>query len=460
MELKLTNTLTRKKEDFKPVNAGKASIYACGLTVYSNGHIGNYRTFLFTDILRRVLQLNGYEVKLVMNITDVGHLTGDADEGEDKMIVAMKREGKTAWEIAEYYTARFVKDMNRLNILEPNIMPKATDHIQEQIELIKEIEKNGFAYVIGDGVYFDTSKLSDYGKLTGQSLDEKEEGARVAVNPEKKNPSDFALWKFSPKGVQRDMEWESPWGLGFPGWHIECSAMSEKYLDVPFDIHTGGADLAPVHHTNEIAQSQGASGIDPVNFWMHGEFLQIDGGKMSKSLNNVYTVDDIIEKGFDPLSYRYFTLNAHYRSTLNFTWESLSASQNALNNIRDAVREWNSPSEIDDDFRNRFLLAVNDDLDMPKALSILHELISNKELDTDVKSATILEFDRVFGLELSRYVGQPLQVPNEVQDLLKDRIDARENKDWDGADVIRKKIEELGYLVEDRPDGQKLRELH
>ena len=292
MEIQLTNTLTRKKEAFKPIQSGKAGIYACGPTVYSTPSVGNYRTFLFTDLLRRVLTFNGLEVKLVMNITDVGHLTDDNDEGEDKMIVAMRREGKTAWEIAEHYTEQFLQDMQRLNILEPTVLPKATDHIDQQINMIQEIEQRGFAYTISDGVYFDTSKLSEYGKLSGQSLDEKEEGARVAVNPEKRHASDFALWKFSPEGVKRDMEWDSPWGKGFPGWHIECSAMSETYLGSTFDIHTGGRDLAPVHHENEIAQSVGANGKEAVHIWMHGEFLQIDGGKMSKSLNNVYTIDD------------------------------------------------------------------------------------------------------------------------------------------------------------------------
>ncbi len=326
--------------------------------------------------------------------------------------------------------------------------------------MIKEIEEKGFAYMISDGVYFDTSKLSDYGKLTGQALDEKEEGARVAVNPEKRNASDFALWKLSPKDAQRDMEWDSPWGKGFPGWHIECSAMSEKYLDTPFDIHTGGADLAPVHHSNEIAQSQAAHDVDPVHIWMHGEFLQIDGGKMSKSLNNVYTIDDIVEKGFDPLAYRYFTLNAHYKSLLNFTWESLEASQNALNNLRDTVRAWDEASDIDERYMERFTSAVNDDLDMPKALSILHELVNDKKLPSAVKSSTLLVFDKVFGLQLEDYIAKTLAVPKEVKELLEARTKAREGKDWDGADVIREKILALGYVVEDSADGQTVKESH
>ena len=467
----LTNTLSRKKEEFVPIHAGKVGVYACGPTVYGAPSVGNYRTFLFTDILHRVLAFNGYEVKLVMNITDVGHLTDDGDEGEDKMIVAMMREGKTAWDIAKFYTDQFLKDLDRLNVLEAHVLPKATDHIEEQINMIKEIEEKGFAYTISDGVYFDTSKLVDYGKLTGQALDEKEEGARVAVNPEKKNPSDFALWKLSNPQTNssstssehlpnRQMEWESPWGKGFPGWHIECSAMSEKYLDTPFDIHTGGADLAPVHHSNEIAQSQAAHGVDPVHIWMHGEFLQIDGGKMSKSLNNVYTIDDIVEKGFDPLAYRYFTLNAHYKSLLNFTWESLEASQNALNNIRDSVRAWDAATEVDEAYMGRFTLAVNDDLDMPKALSILHEVVNDKKVLTAVKSATLLEFDKVFGLQLVDYIAQTLNVPKEVEELLDERTKAREGKDWDGADVIREKILALGYVVEDSADGQTVKESH
>ncbi len=458
MTISLYNTLTRKKDVFQPIHDGRVSVYACGPTVYGTPSIGNYRSFLLTDLLRRVLRFNGFDVILVMNITDVGHLTDDGDNGEDKMLVAMRRDGKTAWDVAAYYTERFLNDLDQLNIERPDVLPKATDHIAHQIAMIQQIEKNGFTYTTSDGVYFDTSKLAQYGKLSGQSLDEKEEGARVAVNPEKKNASDFALWKFSPVGSKRDMEWESPWGVGFPGWHIECSAMSNEYLGMPFDIHTGGKDLAPVHHENEIAQAQGAFGEDPVHVWVHGEFLQIDGGKMSKSLNNVYTVDDLVAKGFDPLAYRYFTLNAHYRSLLNFTWESLAASQNALHNMRDAVRDWDEPTDIDEGHLERFTNAVNDDLDMPKALAMFHELINDKKLPTGAKSATALVFDRVLGLKLDDYIAKPLQVPQQVLDLIEARETARTEKNWEGADVIREQILALGYVVEDTSSGQKVRE--
>ena len=293
--MKLTNTLSRKKEEFEPIHAGKVGMYSCGPTVYSPATIGNFRAVLTADLIKRALIFNGYEVKHVMNITDVGHLVGDGDVGEDKMLVAMRNEGKTAWEIAEVYTNLFLRDMERLNIETPNVMPKATDHIAEQIEYIQDLEKNGFTYATSDGIYFDTSKLADYGRLSGQKSEDKEAGARVEVNTEKRNPEDFALWKFSPKDHKRDMEWNSPWGIGFPGWHIECSAMSEKYLDTPFDIHTGGEDLAMVHHPNEIAQTEGARGHQPVNYWVHNAFVQVNGGKMSKSLGNAYTIDDLIQ---------------------------------------------------------------------------------------------------------------------------------------------------------------------
>lgn len=457
MTLKLTNTLTRKKEEFTPIHTGKVGLYACGPTVYGYPSIGNYRTFLFTDLLRRSLEFLGYEVRHVMNITDVGHLTGDSDDGEDKMITAMKREGKSAWDIAEYYTKVFLADMDALHMLRPHQLPKATEHIEEQIAFIQEIEKQGFAYVISDGVYFDTSQLADYGKLSGQALEEKEEGARVAVNPEKRNATDFALWKFSTTDEDRLMEWESPWGKGFPGWHIECSAMSEKYLDMPFDIHTGGADLAPVHHTNEIAQCQGAHGHDPVHVWMHGEFLQIDGGKMSKSLGNVYTIQDLQEKSIEPLAYRYFILNAHYRSTLNFTWESVQAAQNALHRLRVLVRDWDQATQPDEASVEAFRACLEDDINMPKALALMWEVV-NSDMESGIKSATLLQFDRVFGLGLKAYIATPLQITDEVQALLDERKQARDQKNWEMSDQLRDRIAELGFVVEDKPDGQKVRE--
>ncbi|MFH1712459.1 MAG: cysteine--tRNA ligase [Patescibacteria group bacterium] len=460
MDIKLTNTLTRKKEVFEPIHTGKVSLYSCGPTVYRKVSIGNLRTYIFTDILRRVLEFNGYEVKHVMNITDVGHLTDDADEGEDKMILAMREEGKDAFEIADYYTRLFLKDVERLNLLEPTIMPKATEHIEQQIEYIKDLEAKGFTYQTSDGIYFDTSLLKDYGKLLGQKAEEKEEGARVEKNLEKKNPTDFALWKFSPKGEKRQMEWESPWGTGFPGWHIECSAMSEEYLDTPFDIHTGGIDLAPVHHTNEIAQTQGARGHDPVNFWMHGEFLMVDGGKMSKSLKNTYTIDDLIEKDFDPLSFRYFTLGAHYSTPLNFTWKALEAAQNALFKLYDAARGWQTPTEADQEEVEKFQEKVSEDLDMPGAVAELWRVVNNEEMTSAVKAATVLKFDQVLGLRLDEYVAQPLEIPQDVLKMLDDRRSAREIRDFERSDELRDEIAEKGFLVEDTPEGQRVRIKH
>ncbi len=451
--MKLTNTLGREKQEFTPIHAGKVGMYVCGPTVYQTASIGNFRAFIIGDILRRVLAFNGYEVKQVMNITDVGHLVGDGDEGEDKMMVSMKKEGKTAWEIAEFYTKQFLVDMQALNILPPNHMPKATEHIPEQIEMIQEIEANGFAYQISDGIYFDTSKLENYGELSGQSLDEKEEGARVVKNPEKKNPTDFALWKFSPEDEQRQMEWESPWGKGFPGWHIECSAMSSKYLDDPFDIHTGGEDHIHVHHPNEMAQMEASHGNKEANYWIHNAFLMVDGGKMSKSLGNTYTVDDLEEKGFDPLAFRYFLLGAHYRTPQNFTWEALEAAQNALNNLRDTVREWNEPSASDD--LDRFQNIINNDLDLPGALAELWNVV-NGDLDTSIKAAMLLKMDTVFGLGLESYVAKQLDAPIEVKDMLKARKEARESKDWTLSDTLRDEIQAAGFDVKDTADGQRL----
>jgi cysteinyl-tRNA synthetase len=460
MIIKLTNSLTRKKEEFKPIYEGKVGIYSCGLTVYGAGHVGNYRTFIMSDILRRLFEFNGYEVKHVMNITDVGHLVGDVDDGEDKMIVAMKREGKSAWDVAAFYTDLFTKDMERLNNKTPHVLPKATDHIPEQIETVKILEEKGFTYKTSDGIYFDTSKLDNYGQLGGQKLDEKEEGARVVINPEKRNATDFALWKFSPKAQQRDMEWDSPWGIGFPGWHIECSAMAEKYLDSPFDIHTGGSDLAPVHHENEIAQTQGAHGNGLANVWLHAAFLQIDGGKMSKSLNNVYTIQDLVNKGFNPLAYRYFTFNANYRTQLNFTWEALEAAQNALNNLRDESRDWDEPIEVSENIIESFKEKINDDLDLPGAMAVLWGMVGDKELATGIKSATLLKLDEVLGLNLDVYVAHSIEIPGDVQELLNQRASARQKGDWDASDALRDQIAQAGFVVEDTDSGQRLREKH
>lgn len=467
--MQIYNTLTRTKQEFKPIQASRVGVYSCGPTVYWFAHIGNMRAFLFADVLCRTLRLNGYTVEQIMNITDVGHLTDDANDGEDKMLVAMKREGKTAYDIAEFYAQAFFQDLEKLNITPAFKYPRATEHIGEQIEMIEQLEKNGFTYQTSDGIYFDTSKLGDYGRLSGQRADEKQAGSRVEMG-EKKNATDFALWKYSKapsptlplagegERSRRLMEWESPWGIGFPGWHIECSAMSKKYLGVPFDIHTGGIDHIAVHHENELAQTQGAEGKLEAHYWMHNEFITVDGGKMSKSLGNVYTIDQLIKKGFDSLAFRYLCLQSHYRSKMNFTWESLEAAQNALNRLRKIVREWDVPMTGIDDIEQKFLHALNDDLNTPEALSILWQLVDSDE-PTSRKAATLLKFDQVFGLQLDKFVGKPVEIPLPVQKILDERAHARAEKNWTESDRLRSEIEKFGFVVEDKPDGQKVREM-
>lgn len=458
MSIYLYNTLGRKKEAFAPLIAGKVGMYTCGLTVYGRGHIGNFRAYVFADVLRRMFEANEYAVTHVINITDVGHLVGDGDDGEDKMNVTSKKTGESAWDIAAKFTALYLSDSKKFNLLVPTVNPKATDHIAEQIAMIEEIEKNGFTYQTTDGVYFDTAKLSSYGQLSGQSLAEKEEGARVDVG-EKKRASDFALWKFSPKGEKRHMEWESPWGVGFPGWHIECSAMSAKYLGVPFDVHTGGVDHIAVHHENEIAQTLAARNCLEANVWMHNEFLQIDGGKMSKSLGNTYTLDDLVEHGIHPLSFRLFILGAHYRTQQNFTWDAVAASHTALANIRDSVRELPRPTgDADPASMTAFMERVNDDLDTPGALAIFYGVLNDANMDRVTKSATLLKMDDVLGLALEDVLARPLSVPEAVTALVKERQSARERKDWPAADGLRDAIFETGFVVEDTPTGQRLRE--
>lgn len=453
----LYNTLSRKKEELASIHEGKIGMYTCGPTVYWFAHIGNLRSFLFADVLRRVLELNGYEVKHVMNITDVGHLTSDTDEGDDKMLVAMRREGKTVKEVAEFYVSAFMRDIDRLNIKHANLYPKATAHIPDQIEMIATLEKNGFTYRTSGGIYFDTSKLADYGRLSGQKSQDKLAGARVEMG-EKRHATDFALWKFSPTGSKREMEWDSPWGKGFPGWHIECSAMSTKYLDAPFDIHTGGIDHIAVHHENEIAQTQGALGVLEANIWMHNEFLTIDGGKMSKSLGNLYTIEDLIARGYDPFAFRYLVLGAHYRSKLNFTFEALDSAQNALKKLREAVRSWGEPEGECDELKSEFLEKLNDDLNTPQALAVMWKLF-DCDCESGKKAKTILWMDRVLGLRLDECVGKPLDIPRDIQKMVEQRERARQEKDWSLSDEIRKRIEELGFAVEDTDHGSKVRKL-
>ena len=457
--LKLYNTLTRTKEVFRPLKKGKVGLYTCGPTVYNFAHVGNLRTYVFEDILRRVLLYSGYKVKHVMNITDVGHLTSDADEGEDKMEKARrdmlyfkcKECGKdspsfmavakeffgslkyennhvecvhcknlntlnkkdlfyiqakpkfTIEDIANKYTQDFKDDMKKLNLLEPKIWCKATGHIKEMIKLVEKLEKNGLTYKTSDGIYFNTSKFKDYGKLARLDMEGLQEGARVEKNAEKKNPTDFALWKFSPKGGKRVMEWKSPWGIGFPGWHIECSAMAMKYLGETFDMHCGGIDHVSVHHTNEIAQSEGATGKKFVNYWLHGDFLNVKGGdKMAKSGENFVTLQSLVDRNFDPLAYRYLLLTAHYRSKIDFSWESLQAAQNALHKLYDALGDYGQAKVCSTQYDRKFTEVINDDLDMPRAMALVWQLVKDKNIDASCKKSMLLKFDKVLGLGLDK----------------------------------------------------------
>ena len=469
--LKLYNTLSRKKEVFRPVKPGFVGMYTCGITAYDHTHIGHMRTYVNTDLLRRVLEYNGFKVKHVENVTDVGHLFGDRDVGEDKIEATAKKAKKSAWEIARMYEKEFFETMDLLNVKRPTIVCRATEHIKEMIELVKRIEKNGFTYRTSDGIYFDTSKIKDYNKLSGMPLDKLKEGARVEVNPEKRNPTDFALWKFTPKGVKRQMEWESPWAKrGFPGWHIECSAMSMKYLGTQIDIHTGGEDHIPIHHTNERAQNIAAVGHPVVRFWIHNAFLQVEGQKMSKSLGNFFWMKDIKERGFNPLSLRYLFLTAHYRSRLNFTWQALKSAQNSLENLYEKIRELKSNittsqrtpksnySQLAKNYQKRFLEFINDDLNIPKALALMWKLVKDKKISPKEKYQLLIDFDRVFGLNLKKV--KKIKIPKKVKDLVKLREKHRKAKDFKKADKIRKEIEKLGFKIEDTKEGPKIKLIH
>lgn len=458
-EIQIYNTLTRTKEPIKPENGKPLGLYTCGPTVYGYAHIGNLRTFVFEDILKRTLLYNDMQVKHVMNITDVGHLTDDADLGEDKMEKAAKESDKSAWELAEMYTESFLQDMKYLNNLEPDVLCKATDHIEEQIKTIIKIQENGYTYTTSDGLYFDTSKLDDYGKLARLDIEGLEAGKRIDMG-EKKHVTDFALWKFSPKNEKRQMEWDSPWGVGFPGWHIECSAMATKYLGVPFDIHCGGIDLVPVHHTNEIAQTKAAEGKELARIWVHGEFLNVKDGKMAKSQGNALNMYTLREKGYDPLAYRYYLLQAHYRQVLEFSWGALDAAQTALNKLYLAVSALPKPCVIKDhEHLDAFKKAINDDLQIPKVVALLWELLKS-DIEPTVKAALVYEFDAVLGLNIKTRVEQIKEVsqniPTNIAKLLEERANARIEKKWDTADQLREEIIKAGYWLEDTQEGTKL----
>ena len=453
--LKLYDNYTRSLRSFEPLGPGVVGMYTCGPTVYDYQHIGNFRTFLFEDVLRRVLEWNGYAVRHVMNITDVGHLTSDADTGEDKMEKGARRTGKSAWEIAEVYTHAFLDDMHALNIEEPTILCRATDHIREQIEFIADIEKNGYTYRTSDGVYFDTSKQPDYGYLARLDKSGLEAGKRVEVG-EKRHPTDFALWKFSPPGEKRQMQWESPWGVGFPGWHIECSAMAQEYLGDFFDIHCGGEDHIPVHHTNEIAQTEARVGTRLANFWMHGYFLLVNDAKMAKSAGEFLRLKALTDRGYDPLAYRYLCLTAHYRSQLNFTFEALDAAATALDRMRRAFHGLPDGGEAEPAFLDRFAGEINDDLNVPKGLAIAWEVVRG-ELAPPARKATLAAFDRVFGLGLAAWHPKEEAIPEAVRALAEARAAARADKRWDEADRLRRELQAAGWEMEDRPDGYALK---
>ncbi len=466
-ELSLYNTAVRKQEIFKPLHPGVANVYCCGPTVYNYAHIGNLRTYVFEDLLRRTLDYLEYKVNHIVNITDVGHLTSDADTGEDKMEKGAAREGKTVWDIAEFYTQAFFKDWKRLNLIAPTHWAKATDHIPEQIALVKTLEDKGLAYVIPeDGVYFDSVKFPRYPDFAGLDVAGMQAGSRVGVVEGKHSATDFALWKFSPKDSKRAMEWDSPWGRGFPGWHVECSAMAMKHLGPTLDIHCGGTDHIRVHHTNEIAQSEGATGVTFANFWLHGGWLleapdeKGGGGKMSKSSGEFVTLDYLLGKGYDAMDYRYYCLTAHYRSYLNFSWEGLDSSQGSLRNLRRKTdplvgRATRIASESALSWQNKFRIAVYDDLGFPQALAVLNQMLKDKDLLEGEKAALIRDFDKLLGLGLSEKPPEPeaQSIPADVTTFLEERKLARKNKDFRRSDEIRDLLKARGFAIKDNPDG-------
>ena len=451
MVLKLYNTLTRKKEVFTPLGK-QVGIYSCGPTVYWYQHIGNLRSYIFSDVLKRILLYDGFKVKQVVNVTDVGHLTSDADSGEDKVEKAARKEGKTAKEISRFYLKVFQEDLKKLNVLDADVWPKASEHIKEQISLIEKLEKKGYTYETADGIYFDTSKFKNYGKLAKLKVEGLKAGKRVGMK-DKKNKTDFALWKFSEKPGERQQEWKSPWGVGFPGWHIECSAMSMKYLGEQFDIHTGGEDHIGVHHTNEIAQSEAATGKRFVKYWLHGAFLTFRGEKVSKSRGGLHTLSELEEKGFDALDYRYFCLGAHYRKQLEFSVENLKGARNSYERLRNIVSELEDDGKTNSEYLKKFEEAINDDLDVSKGLKLLWGML--RDGNANGKLQTLKKMDCVFGLDLLK--AQRMKVPAEIKKIVDERERARKAKNWGKADSLREKLREKGYWVDDTSEGARVK---
>ncbi len=462
MNINLYNTLGRELQEFKPINEKEVGLYCCGPTVYNYAHIGNLRTYVFEDLLRRVLEYAGYNVNHVMNVTDVGHLTGDQDDGEDKLEKSARETGKSPTEIAEFYTDAFFRDIDRLNIIRPKTACVATKHIGNMIGLIKRLEAGGFTYIEGGNVYFDTEKFAGYGELALLDRQKLKAGARIAVDGNKKNPADFVLWFTKSKFENHIMQWDSPWGTGYPGWHIECSAMSMKYLGEQFDIHCGGIDHIPIHHTNEIAQSEAATGRKWVNYWIHGEFLLMDKQKMAKSAGNFLTLQTLVDKGYDPLDYRYFCLGGHYRSQLVFNFESLDAARNARRNLVERIEELKSfaePAHADSlgeragGIINRFNESLINDLNAPRALAELWQLLKDNDISPEDKLGAAIEMDRVFGLQLSEIEAPAAELSDAEISIIRDREQARADKNWGKADELRDKLLSLGIEIKDTSDG-------
>ena len=461
MTIKIYNTLTKKKEEFKSIESGKVKIYTCGPTVYNYAHIGNLRAYVFADLLRRMFELNKYDVIHVVNITDVGHLTSDEDEGEDKLALGAKREKKTVWEIAKYYEEAFFKDLNEMNIKKPSIAPRATEHIKEMIELIKKIEKNGYTYEAEGNIYFDTAKFSDYGKLIGGRPKEEDTKSRVEIDKHKKNKKDFVLWFTRHKYKNHEMEWDSPWGRGFPGWHIECSAMSCKHLGEHFDVHTGGIDHVPVHHTNEIAQSEAALGKKWVNYWMHNEFLVMsENEKMSKSKDGFLTLSVLKNKGYTSQEYRYFLLGTHYRKKIMYSKDAMETAKKSLQRLKNKVREISKTNTNTQELQKekyeeqiqKFKENLNDDLNTPKALAVLWETLDEK-LNEKTKIEITKTIEEALGLKV---IEEQKEIPQEIILLQKERDEARKNKDWKKSDELRDLLEEKGYKVLDSKEGSEI----
>lgn len=460
-EIKLYNTLTKKKEVFVPVKKGSVGIYSCGPTVYSYQHIGNLRTSVNNDILKRLFLLNGYKVKHITNVTDVGHLTSDADTGEDKVERQATREGKTAKEISNFYFSVFRKDLEKMNVIQPDLWPKASEHIKEMISFIKILEKKGFTYKTSDGIYFDTSKFKDYGKMAGLKKEGLKAGKRIEIG-NKKYKTDFALWKFSEKPGARQQEWNSPWGIGFPGWHIECSVMSSKYLGKQIDIHTGGQEHIPVHHTNEIAQSEAAYGKKPwVKYWIHFAWLLFQGEKISKSRGGAYLLSEIEENRYESLALRYLYLTTHYRKPLNFSFEVLDHAQNAYKRLKNIISEIKRSRDKKNKknmelAKKQFLEVINDDLNAPKALAYMWDILRDNRLNDAEKYELAIYFDKYFGLDLDKE--EKIFIPANIKKMVDEREKARKNKEWEKADEIRNKIDKEGYVLEDTEKGVVIKE--